>query len=83
MHLIILFSILALFCIIYLSKTKDDWSNTYSGWPGPLEMGASHFNIPELQGGKSIGYHYKYNQNSPRGYLTLRDFPDESDLKNL
>ena len=80
MYLIILFSIVAVACIITLLRNKDNWSNTYSGWPGPLEMGASHFNIPALQGGKSIGYHYKFNNNSPNGYLTLKDFPDKSDL---
>ena len=47
MYLILFLSfymLLNIFLIKYFSNEK--WSNTYSGWPGPLEDGSGRYYIP-------------------------------------
>ena len=39
--------ILSFFLIIYYLCNKENWANTYSGWPGPLEN-PYRSNIPAL-----------------------------------
>jgi hypothetical protein len=72
--IILLFTLL-----ITLRVTKEGWSNTYSGWPGPIENGNGNYNIPALYGrgaqfeNKNLHFTYGLKNGSP--YLPMRGYP--------
>jgi hypothetical protein len=55
---------------------KEKWSNTYSGWPGPLES-PFRSNIPALYGNPKYesDCNYNYDLRSKSNYLSLKDLP--------
>ena len=55
---------------------KENWANTYSGWPGPLES-PCRSNIPALYGNPKYESpcHYNYNLRSNSSYLSMKDLP--------
>lgn len=54
-NLIMLLIGIACISYIFYLGTKENWTNTYSGWPGPLETGCSScYNISAL--------HPRYNK---------------------
>jgi hypothetical protein len=62
--------------IILNSNSKENWSNTFSGYPGPLEDGFGRYNIPALYGNpkyesKCKNIKNKENHNNP--YYTLKE----------
>lgn len=67
--------IIILTTILRLSKTEN-WANTYSGWPGPLES-PYRSNIPALYGNPKYesDCHYNYDLRSKSNYLSLKDLP--------
>lgn len=71
--------ILTICIIIYLCffAKKEKWSNTYSGWPGPLES-PFRSNIPALYGNPKYmsKCHYKYNPDSNTGYVSMKNLPN-------
>jgi hypothetical protein len=78
MYINIIIFLVFLSSLYFLINNKiDSWCNTYSGWPGPLEMAScgKNYNIPALQGGKSIGCHYTYTPNSNSNYLKMKNLP--------
>ena len=73
----ILFAIIAIILISFLIfSKKENWSNTYSGWPGPLES-PFRSNIPALYGNPKYesDCHYNYDLRSKSNYLSLKDLP--------
>lgn len=75
--------ILILLVVFFLSlliipKCKECWSNTYSGWPGPLENGSGRYNIPALYPNPkySSSCKYKYNPNRNLRYIQMKDYPE-------
>lgn len=77
MILLITFSLLSFFLIIYYLCNKENWANTYSGWPGPLEN-PYRSNIPALYGNPKYEapYNFKYNLRSNTNYLQMKDLPN-------
>jgi hypothetical protein len=67
--------ILIILIIIFLNM-KENWANTYSGWPGPLES-PCRSNIPALYGNPKYESpcHYNYNLRSNTSYLSMKDLP--------
>ena len=74
-----LFIITVSFLLIqcYICKCKETWSNTYSGWPGPIENPYAT-NIPALYGNPKYmsKCHYTYNPKSNTGYLSMKNLPN-------
>ena len=69
------FILLLLLLLLYVYKINEKWSNTYSGWPGPLESPFKS-NIPALYGNpkyESTCSYKKQHNNSP--YYTMRELP--------
>ena len=80
MNILILFIIsLTIFVISFFLKNKENWCNTYSGWPGPIENGNGSYNIPALYGNPkySSPYGYKPNPHSNLSYYQLKNLPGE------
>jgi hypothetical protein len=77
MNIYIIFIILFIFVIfiLYLVK-KEKWSNTYSGWPGPIES-PFRSNIPALYGDPKYmsSCEYKPDPNSSTGYFKMKNLP--------
>ena len=73
---------LSIFILSFFVKSRECWSNTYSGWPGPIENGNGLYNIPALYGNPkySAAYGYKPNPRSNLSYYQLKNFPRESSL---
>lgn len=58
--------------IFYLG-TKENWANTYSGWPGPLETGCSScYNIPALHPRYNADKHYKMGLSKNSPYMPMK-----------
>lgn len=79
--IVFLFSFL-LFFLSFFSKNKEYWTNTYSGWPGPIENGNGLYNIPALYGDPkySAPYGYKPHPRSNLSYYQLKNFPGDTTL---
>ena len=75
LYFIFLTTIIILTSVLLFSKTEN-WSNTYSGWPGPLES-PFRSNIPALYGNPKYesDCHYNYNLRSNSNYLSTKDLP--------
>lgn len=78
MYLILFLSFYMLLnvCLIkYFSN--ENWSNTYSGWPGPLEDGSGRYYIPELSNNPKYNAPCRYKKNPLSGspYYTMRELP--------
>ncbi len=73
----ITFCILILYCLLK-NNAEETWSNTYSGWPGPIES-ALAVNIPELRGSDNpkynAPYHYRKASNKYSRYKSFMDLP--------
>lgn len=77
LSLIFLLSLIAGITTSILIYKKEFWSNTYSGWPGPIENPYAT-NIPALYGNPKYmsKCHYTYNPKSNTGYLSMKDLPN-------
>ena len=75
----LIFLILVIITIIYflIFNKKENWCNTYSGWPGPIEMGFSADQLIYGQGPRHTGYKYKSAkpQKHKTRYLSFKNFP--------
>ena len=62
---------------VILFYKKDSWSNTYSGWPGPIENPYAT-NVPALYGNPKYmsKCKYTYNPKSTTGYLSMKNLPN-------
>jgi hypothetical protein len=76
MFIILLFIIAISFLII--PKYKENWSNTYSGWPGPLENGSGLYNIPALYPNPkySAKCSYKHSRDRNLTHIQMKDYPN-------
>lgn len=77
MNTVILFMII-LFLII-TTVSYENWSNTFSGIPGPIENGNGNYNIPALYGrGRQFESKmtYKYGLNKNSTYMSMRGYPE-------
>ena len=70
--------------LFIIPKYKENWSNTYSGWPGPLENGIGLYNIPALYPNPKYSAKCKYNNslNSNLKHMQMKGYPNcgDSDL---
>lgn len=76
MFFIIIFLTSIITFLILNSTITENWSNTYSGYPGPLEDGFGRYNIPALYGNpkyesRCVNKKNKENHNNP--YYTLKE----------
>lgn len=61
---------------IFVYRNRERWSNSYSGWPGPLETGCSScYNIPALHPRYNADKHYKYGLDKTSPYMTMAGYP--------
>ena len=74
--LLLLVSLIAGVTSTIVMYKRESWSNTYSGWPGPIENPYAT-NIPALYGNPKYmsKCHYTYNPNSNTGYLSMKNLP--------
>ena len=73
--ILISISFIIILLLLYVYKINEKWSNTYSGWPGPLESPFKS-NIPALYGNpkyESTCSYKKQHNNNP--YYTMRELP--------
>lgn len=73
------FALIIIFILIlylFLNK-KENWCNTYSGWPGPLES-PYQSNIPALYGNPKYmaNCEYKSNPKSNLKYFQFKNLPN-------
>ena len=63
--------------LMLLFYKKESWSNTYSGWPGPIENPYAT-NVPALYGNPKYmsKCKYTYNPKSTTGYLSMKNLPN-------
>jgi len=75
LYFIFVIIIIILLSILFFVKTEN-WANTYSGWPGPLES-PFRSNIPALYGNPKYesDCQYNYDLRSKSNYLQMRDLP--------
>lgn len=71
--LIILFLVIIIIIYFLIFNKKENWCNTYSGWPGPIEMGFSADQLLYNQQYRHTGYNYpnKKPQNRNNKYLKI------------
>lgn len=73
-----IFFTLVILCFLALLTYKciENWSNSYSAQPGPLESGCSScYNIPELHPKYNANKHYKYGLDKSSPYMPLKGYP--------
>ena len=77
LRLLLLLSLIAGITASILMYKRETWSNTYSGWPGPIENPYAT-NIPALYGNPKYmsKCHYTYNPKSNTGYLSMKNLPN-------
>lgn len=75
--LLLLVSLIASVTSTIVMYKRESWSNTYSGWPGPIENPYAT-NIPALYGNPKYmsKCHYTYNPKSNTGYLSMKNLPN-------
>jgi hypothetical protein len=74
--IILVVSAVVIYVLFEQNKNKEKWSNTYSGWPGPLEN-PYQSNIPASYGNPKYmsTCKYKYTSNSNSNYLPMKNLP--------
>ena len=77
LHLLLLLIFIGCITTSVLIYKKEFWSNTYSGWPGPIENPYAT-NIPALYGNPKYmsKCQYTYNPKSITGYLSMKNLPN-------
>lgn len=66
---------LTILCAIFLNN-QENWSWTYSGWPGPLES-SSRSNIPALYGNPKYESPCHYSFGLSKGhYIMKKQYPN-------
>jgi len=70
--------IILILLLVYFTNntTEEKWSNSFSGWPGPLESGCSScYNIPALHPRYNADKHYKYGLQKNSPYMSMGGYP--------
>ena len=69
--------VVVILLLLKIRYSEENWCNTYSGWPGPLEN-PYRTNIPALYGDPKYESkcNYKYGLDKNSSYLTMRGYPE-------